>query len=210
MNKFVRSFVAAAALAACLPGAASAGGSGVLDEKEMTEGERADTLAWCRASIRKADPAKLPAAVRRAADEVVPGFRVRGATEIRGWSPFAWRDHGTLRLKGRDADGREVSVSVRDDGSRPAVFRTVPLGRVPEADLAEARKYAAGHGYTLTRAEHVVRTVRVLGMNVGHEYRYLWGSRPDRPGVERLVWLSGEGRFGLRDLEDLWWIKLTD
>jgi hypothetical protein len=200
VKRSLRFGVVAVALAVVLPGAAFADGIGLLD----------DDWTGSDVTTRKVDPAKLPVAVRRGADGVVPGLSVREATEVWGWTPFALREHSTFRLKGRDADGREVSVFVRGDGSRPAVARAVPLGRVPESDLAEARRYAAGHGYTLTRAQQVVRTVRVLGRKVEHSYFYLRGTRPDRPGAEALVWVCGEGLFGHRDLEDLHWTKLTE
>jgi hypothetical protein len=202
--------VLAAALAASLPGSAHADG-GLLDVGK-TEAEEAKERADLVGAFRKVELAKVPAAVRGAADGVVPGLRVAEATEICGWTPFALRDHAMFRMKGRDADGREVTVSVRDDGSRPAVIRPVALASLPDkADLAKARAYAAEHGYTLTRAVHVVRNIRVMGRYVRRwDYYLLRGARPDRPGVERLVWLSGDGGFGLRDLEDLWWTKLTD
>src|SRR5262245_22015624 len=70
----LKTCVVAAALAAALPGAACADG-GLLDVEE-TEAEAAQRRADFVGAFRTVEPAKLPVAVRRAADGVVPGLRV--------------------------------------------------------------------------------------------------------------------------------------
>lgn len=201
--------LAAAALAVSSPvsGEARADGVGLLDF-ELSEADEASMRSVLDMTASKADPARLPLAALHAAEEAVPGFRVREATLRRFRPTLAMRQRSEFYLKGRDAAGRDVTIRVGEDGSRPAVTRAVPLDRVPGAILTDARTHAAKHGYKLTTADQLVRTERVMGRKSEHHDYYLKGTHPDKPGVTRMVWTSS-GRSLLRSPEEVWWITLV-
>ncbi len=81
----------------------------------------------------------------------------------------------------------------------------MPIAKLPEAAIAEARQVAAKHGYTLTNALVVTRVDRSLFRKpVESMFYYLRGTSASQPGVERLVWLCELKEFPrLRDLDDV-------
>jgi hypothetical protein len=195
-------YLAAAALVAGLAGSVFADGTGLLEDGQ-SQNDLASTRMFYQATRRRIEPSRLPLAVARAAGQAVPGLKVVEAYVIQH-RPLTWvRMHTEFLVKGHDADGREVSVRTAEDGSQPMVTRVIALAIVPDAVLTEAWPYAVKHGYRLTRAVLVVRNERFLGRTSEHKTYYLKGSHQDRPGVETLVWLGGNGRFRLRDLDDL-------
>jgi hypothetical protein len=190
--------------AAALSGAARADGTGLL-EKPSAESDQASAREFYGLVRRKLDPTRLPAEVTRTVLDAVPGLKVDEAHWLQH-RPITWiRIRTEFGVKGRDADGHEVTVRMDEDGSHPTVTRVASFQTVPEAVLAEARPYALKNGYRLTSALVVTRQERFLVRASTHTMYYLKGDHPDRPGVEKFVWLSGTGRFGLRDLDDLMW-----
>jgi hypothetical protein len=193
--------IAAASLALGLSAPARGDGTGLLDIN--SEEERAEMREWLSASRKKVDPSKLPPEVSRAAAESVPGLKVENAAVISHRPISSFRTTSEYCLNGRDSKGRAVCVRTGLDGSRPTVSRLVPVGEPPAAEVAEGRKYAEKHGYTLTRALVVTRTQRSALRTTTHTMYYLKGTTAREPKQEEFVWLCGKGRFWLRDLDDL-------
>ena len=198
----VRRFVWFSFAAAALSGPALADGTGLID-KPPSEEEQAGIRDFCEVKRQKLEPDRLPASVRRAALEAVPGLRFDEAYRMRHRPITYFNMHTEFSLKGRDATGHEVTVRTDENGGHPSTTRSVKLPSIPGSVIAEAKPYAAKHGYSLTSALVVTRNERVLLWNSEHITYYLKGTRLDRPGVERLVWLSSQGRFRLRDLDGL-------
>jgi hypothetical protein len=198
--------IAAVALAAAPPGGALAEGWGALD---MVKGSEVSALlADAMAQKRKVDPGRLPPAVTAAAQAAVRGFQVGEAYWTSHRSFDSWREMTGFTLKGRDASGREVTVHTSERGGSPTAIYPIPLDRVADDVLAGARDHAARFGYTLTSATLLVRNDRSFGRAVQRRGYYLKGSHPDRPRVERLVWVSEDGRFRLRQLDEAWRIMV--
>jgi hypothetical protein len=182
--------------------AARADGTGLLDVAEPGKDVTSEREFY-QATRREVAPAEVPAAVARAAAEAVPGFKTDQAVVIRHRPMTSFRVLTEYGLKGHDPAGRAVSVRTAGDGRPPMVTRSAPLKEVPDKTLAEARSFAAKHGYRLTGALVVTRNERFLGRGSVHTTYILKGTSTGRPGAERYVWLGGEGRFWLRDLDDL-------
>jgi hypothetical protein len=179
-------------------------GTGLLDlPGPGEETEATETREWLMAQRRRIEPGRLPAAVIAAARTAEPGLTIEEAFELRHRPMTYWRVVVEYSLKGRDAKGNPVAVRTADDGSRAILTRNAPLDAVLASDMAEARRFAAKHGYSITSAQAVSRSEKLLWRTKPHVSYYLKGTRPDRPGAERYVWLCGEGRFRVRDLDDL-------
>ncbi len=67
------------------------------------------------------------------------------------------------KLKGKDAEGRDVSVRTDEDGSHPTATWTIPLQKVPTNVIAQGKPYASKHGYEFTRALLVTRCEPLAG-----------------------------------------------
>jgi hypothetical protein len=189
--------------AAAVSEVAHAEGTGLLDKTSVSDVAKAREFYEMKS--RKLDLAGVPAEVTRTVNEALPGIKISEAFLVQH-RPITYVPIKTeFRLKGRDSEGREVSVRTDENGSHPTATWAISLEKVPANVLAEAKPYAAKHGYEFTRALLVTRYERSLGRTTIHSTYFLKGTNPSRPGAEAFLWLHHNGRFRLRDLDDLMW-----
>jgi hypothetical protein len=154
------------------------------------------------------EPSRLPEAVTRAVLAEVPGLRVREAYRVQHRPITFVGRHTEFNVRGRDAEGREVTVRTDKDGTHPTVTRSIALGRVPTGLLEKGLSEASKYGYKPTSGLMVTRRERFLRRETLHTTFYLKGIHSDRPGEEEVVWDSASESkqgFGLRDLDDMFW-----
>jgi hypothetical protein len=189
--------------AVTLSGVTLAEGTGLLDKTSASD--VASAREFYELKSRKLELDRVPAEVSRTVEEALPGIKVSEAFLVQH-RPITYVPVKTeYRLKGRDSEGREVSVRTDEDGSHPTATWVIPLEKVPAKVLAEGKPYATKHGYEFSRALLVTRYERSLVRTTVHSTYFLKGTTPSKPGAEAFVWLSSAGRFRLRDLDDLLW-----
>ena len=104
---------------------------------------------------QKIDLAKVPAAVRRAADMAAPGVT---------WHHASQETKTIYELTGKNAHGREVEVEVTPEGEVIEVETAIPLHEVPKAAL-DAFKAKYPH-LKATGAESVWERGRIVAYDI--------------------------------------------
>lgn len=120
---------------------------------------------------------KVPAAVRKAADKAVPKAKWIGATKVTSDGEVAFE------LDGMDSKGKEVTVSLAEDGTLNEIEREISMKDVPKV-VSEALKQKVA-GFKVS----VAHSTTIDGKIVAYSFE---GKRPkDKEEVD--VTVSADG-----------------
>lgn len=133
----------------------------------------------CPADEKPIDLAKLPAKVKKAANDAVPGAKWKEA--------FTDEDEGKVfyTLEGTDAKGRNVSVEVTAEGKVNEVETEIPLKDVPKVVMDALR--AKMPKFKISAVSEVRQEGKVVGYNFD-------GQRPAKDKEDITVSVSADGK----------------